>query len=70
MPVTDAELLDAYKTAELAIVSGQTQAYTVNGRAWTGLSLKELRERIAELEQKIARSGRRVFAVGTFRSAR
>lgn len=48
---TDAELLAAFKSALLSVSTGQS--YTINNRTLTRANLKEIRETIAWLEQRI-----------------
>lgn len=48
---TDSELLDSYKTALLTVAGGQS--YTINGRTLTRQNLKEIRETIDWLEERI-----------------
>jgi hypothetical protein len=48
---SDQELLDAYKTALLIVASGQS--YTINGRTLTRQNLKEIRDTITWLEERI-----------------
>ena len=56
VPTTQA-LLDAAKTAELAILQ-RGQSVTVLSRTYTRADLGELRELIRELETKVARETR------------
>jgi hypothetical protein len=48
---TDQELLDSYRTAMLTVASGAS--YTINGRTLTRQNLKEIRETITWLEQRL-----------------
>jgi hypothetical protein len=51
---TDSELLDAVKSAMSGTLSRNAQAYTVNGRSLTSLSLSELMKLRDYLEGKVA----------------
>lgn len=51
---TDQELLDAYKAAELQIVTGRVSEFREANHIAKMLSLREIRDAIRELEQKIA----------------
>ena len=51
---TDAEILDALKTALYAIAVRGAKSYTIGDRTFTSLDLKELREQIAYYENKAA----------------
>lgn len=54
MATTDQELLDAYKAAELAIITGRVQEFREANHGAKMLPLPEIRAAIRELEQKIA----------------
>ncbi len=59
---TAAETLDALRTAEFEIVTRGAASYSVNGRSFTALSLKDLREAITYYEAQVsAATGERMF---------
>lgn len=71
MPVpTDQEILDALRTAFFEIASGSASSYTVNGKTWTALNLKDLEAAIDAYETRVNRRTRRIFGVGVFREPR
>lgn len=67
---TDQAILDALKTALHELATRGAASYTVNGRQFTSLNIKELESAIAIYERRVNRASRRIFAVGTFREAR
>lgn len=62
--------LEASEAAYIALLTGQTQSYTIGSRSLTRLNLKELKETISTLEKEIdeleavLRGGGRRKAVG------
>lgn len=51
---TNQELLDATRDAIFTITSGKHKEYTINGRTFTKLDLKDLRDQAAALELAVA----------------
>lgn len=71
MPVpTDQEILDGLRTAFHAIVLGEAQSYSVNGRTYTSHNISTLETAISAYERRVSSGTRRMFSGGTFRGAR
>jgi hypothetical protein len=60
---TDQQILDAFKSALIAVASGQS--YTINGRSMTRANLPEIRAVIAEYSTKLALADTSVDETGT-----
>jgi len=67
---TDQEILDGLRTAFHAIVVGQAQSYSVNGRTFTAHNVSTLETAISAYERRVSSGTRRMFAAGTFRGSR
>ncbi len=69
MAASDTEILAAINDAILAIVTGRTASYSINGRSLTKLSLSELQEMKSKYEARIAAASGGMFTVSQFRDA-
>jgi hypothetical protein len=64
---TDQQILDAARTALLEIVSNPAATYTINGRSYGAQDLGKLQKIIDYYENRVSRSGKSPFILGTFR---
>lgn len=67
---TDQQILDAAREAMFNIVSGGGQSYSINGRTFSALNLKDLESLIAYYERRIARQTTPMMGVISFWSPR